>query len=85
MHAEIIRKKHKKRKNDRSTPPKKFNQYFLLKKKLNLSFFLAFLDHIYPLTNPLYVINFSKKLFRIIYKFTYDRYYNKNNCKIILT
>jgi len=34
---------------------------FFAKKKIKLSFILAFLDQIYPLTNPLYVINFSKK------------------------
>ena len=39
MYAEIIRKKHKKRKNDRSTPLEKFKQYFLLKKKLNCLLF----------------------------------------------
>ncbi len=41
---------------------KNLNNVFCLRKKIKLSFFLAFLDNIYPLTNPLYVINFLKKL-----------------------
>jgi hypothetical protein len=49
---------------------KNFKKCFLLKKKIKLSFFLAFLDQIYPLTYPLYVINFSKKLLSIyLYNF----------------
>ncbi len=46
MQAEIIRKKTLKEK----------------KRPVDPTFFLAFLDQIYPLNNPLYVINFSKKL-----------------------
>ncbi len=41
---------------------KSLKNIFCLKKKLNCLFFLAFLDQKYPLINPLYVINFSKKL-----------------------
>jgi hypothetical protein len=37
------------------------NHVILFNIELNFLFFLAFLDHVYPLTNPLYVINFSKK------------------------
>ncbi len=58
MQAEIIRKKYKKRKKTGRPHLKNFKKCFLLKKKIKLSFFLAFLDQIYPLTNPLYVINF---------------------------
>ena len=43
---------------------KNLNNIFCLIKK---SFILAFLDHIYPLTNQ-YVINFSKKLLSYYYQ-----------------
>ena len=65
MQAEIIRKNNKREKKTGRPHLKNFKKCFLLKKKLKLSFFLAFLDKIYPLTNPLYVINFSKKLLSI--------------------
>ena len=47
---------------------KNLKNSFFFKKKIKLSFFLAFLGQIYPLTNPLYVINFSKKLLSVIKK-----------------
>ena len=40
---------------------KNFKNIFCFKNKFNW-LFLAFVDRLYPLTNQLYVINFSKKL-----------------------
>jgi len=63
MQAEIIRKKHQGRKKTGRPHLKILKNFFcLLEKKIKLPFFLAFLDQIHPLTNPLHVINFSKKL-----------------------